>query len=136
MKESLDPKRWWKRAMQDRAAALLVCEHDPESLAEPICVCCQQACEKMLKAYPIFTGWELVRTHDLRFLAKEAERLLPAVSALLPDLVEVSLEYRASRYPFAFEEDVTEEDARRAIKTVEQLRSLLEPQLLDKIGNS
>ena len=125
MNELHNLKAWWERAMQDRRIARLAFEDDAEGLAPAICASCQQACEKMLKAYLLSKGWTLERTHDLAALGQEARKTLPAVKTLLAALAALSVDFIPSRYPFEFEEDFTGEDAKRAISTVEQLHSLL-----------
>lgn len=56
MKESRDPADWWRRAIKDFKGARAMYGNDPDDLAEPIWVACQQAFEKMLKAYLLLKG--------------------------------------------------------------------------------
>ena len=125
MRESLSPKRWWERAMQDREIARLAFKENAEELAEAICCNCQEACEKMLKAYLLSTGWDLVRTHDLQVLGQEAKKTLPAMNEVLSGLVDLTVDFMPTRYPFDAEEGFGVGDAERAISTVEQLHALL-----------
>lgn len=73
---------------------------DPDELAEPIWVACQQACEKMLKAYLLLKGNRFRRTHDLAELAEQVGDTVPDIAGCLPDLIELSAGYIPSRYPF------------------------------------
>jgi len=136
MKESLDPKAWWNRAMQDFRVARLAAKDDVVNLAATICYCCQQACEKMLKAYLLSTGWKLVKTHDLRMLANEAKKTVPALSLLLPLLLDLNADFNQSRYPFTFDETVGDADAKQAIETMERLELLLKEHVLTDPDNA
>jgi HEPN domain-containing protein len=61
---------WFEKADNDIISAHLIIEHRPSILNVP-CFLCQQAVEKYLKAFLIYKGKELVKTHNLNFLLNE-----------------------------------------------------------------
>ena len=89
---------WLKYANMDRETIKGMSNHYPLQL-EIICYHCQQACEKMLKAYLVSQNIEPKKTHDLEALLalcvekdKEFESLITECSFLTPYAVQ-------SRYP-------------------------------------
>ena len=79
--------------------------------------------EKILKAELIRLGWALVKTHDLRFLAKELRERQSAVFATAQPLAaELAEAYLLDRYP-GFDLDDPDWPALRA--QVEQVAALL-----------
>lgn len=130
MKESRDPKVWWARAMQDLMLAQTGCRADANAMSAAICYCCQQACEKMLKSHLLSTGWRLEKTHDLRTLANEAKKSIPALSSVFEELLDLNADFLQSRYPFTFDPGFGEADAQRAVETAKSLKSLLENAVL------
>jgi len=112
--------------MTDRGVAQLAFADSAKDHAPTICAICQQACEKMLKAYLLARGGSFKRTHDLRTLGEEAARTLPPLDDLLAALAELSADFAPSRYPSEFEEGFGEVEARRAVETMESLKAMLE----------
>ena len=79
--------------------------------------------EKILKAELIRLGWALVKTHDLRFLAKELrERQSEIFATAQPLAAELAEVYLLDRYP-GFDLDDPDWPALRA--QVEQVAALL-----------
>lgn len=89
---------WFQYARDDLRAARALVEADevnPVVAASQL----QQALEKALKGFLLSNGWELVKTHDLRFLLDEAIEHDPDLEAYR-DLCTVATEaYREERYP-------------------------------------
>lgn len=89
---------------------------------DTMCFHAQQAAEKTLKAFLIFKGRELVRTHDLiALLAQcvEADRSLAELESDCRKLTTYAVE---SRYPDdLFEPD--EEDGREMVAAMHRVRS-------------
>jgi len=129
MSDSLDPKVWWERAMQDFRLAELGFQDDSSTLEEAICASCHEACERMLKAYLLATGWELVHSHGLRALGKEASKTLPEIAPLIPELAQLDAEFVANRSPNGHVEDSDEMDAQRAFSIKKRLRDVLADRL-------
>lgn len=97
-RDAAEPWAWIARAEQDRSAA--------KRLFTPGCIecsviasLCQQAAEKMLKAFLVHRGVEPERTHDLRLLLALCGGLDPRFLAMA-DVVEPLNQYAiAARYP-------------------------------------
>jgi HEPN domain-containing protein len=60
---------WFRKADHDLTAAHKLIED--ADILDTVCFHCQQAAEKYLKAYLIFNGIEIERTHNLNKLKKE-----------------------------------------------------------------
>jgi len=129
MKDSLDPQDWWEAAMRDRRVARIVYQEDPDDLASNVCTNCQQACEKMLKAYLLTRGWPLERTHDLRALVEEGRKSLPELDQVAPRLTELSADFLPSRYPTESEWGFAATDAAEAVELMDSLTNLLRPHI-------
>jgi len=111
-------RQWLAKAKND----LLNADNNLKSEEVPfdtVCFHCQQAAEKILKAYLVGNGQSYPITHDLFLilekilpLNKDAENLRDALAILMPYAVEI-------RYPDDF--TPTEEDAREARAAAEHI---------------
>ncbi len=116
-------RQWLTKAQNDllNADNNLNAEQTP---LDTVCFHCQQAAEKMLKAFLVGNGRPHPFTHDLLLLLQHvlpihanAEQLRDALSLLMPYAVEI-------RYPGdAF--TPTEEDAREARQAAEEVLTWL-----------
>lgn len=62
-------RKWILKALEDLKIAGQGLSFPEEEMATgPICFHCQQAVEKLLKAYLIFNGVDFGKTHDLEYL--------------------------------------------------------------------
>lgn len=89
---------WFEYARDDLEAARVLVETEQ---VHPIVAASQlqQALEKALKGFLLSEGWELVKTHDLRFLLDEAAEFDPGLDSYR-DLCTIATEaYREERYP-------------------------------------
>jgi HEPN domain-containing protein len=117
-------RQWLAKARND----LLNADNNLASKEIPfdtVCFHCQQAAEKLLKAYLTANGHVPPLTHDLLLvlekvlpLNKKAEKLRDALAILMPYAVEI-------RYPDGFSMP-TEADAREARKAADQVLRWLE----------
>ena len=64
-------KSWLTKSEHDLKSAYRLIEIEPMIL-DTACFHCQQAVEKCLKAFLLFHGQEVERTHDIDFLMKHA----------------------------------------------------------------
>lgn len=87
-----EAKEWLEKAKRDLEAARYNYEGD---LHEVAAFLCQQSAEKALKALYIEKFGELLKTHDLHFLAKK----LKAPAGIMDACKELSTYYVESRYP-------------------------------------
>jgi HEPN domain-containing protein len=127
MKASLDPNVWWQRAQKDLRSAQLNFDEDSEGQAEVICYDCQQACEKMLKAFLLKNGWTLAKTHDLDYLLQEAIKYLPEISRCETPISELNTLFMPSHYPFDYADPIGGEEARKSLEVTQEIRDLLQP---------
>jgi len=102
---------------------------------DTVCFHCQQAAEKLLKAYLVANGQPAPRTHDLLLLLERvlpltiaAERLRDALSILVPYAVEI-------RYPDDWFTP-SEEDAQEAMAAASQVLNWLKTALPEVFGGS
>jgi HEPN domain-containing protein len=90
-----EAKEWLEKAKRDLEAAKYNYEGD---LYEVAAFLCQQSSEKALKALYIDGFGELVKTHDLHFLAKK----LGAPQEIMDSCKELSTYFIESRYPGSY----------------------------------
>jgi HEPN domain-containing protein len=118
---------WFKKADHDLIAARSLLENRPDVL-DTVCFHCQQAVEKYLKAYLIFKGVDIPKTHYLKYLKTESA----AFDADFSTLDFKNLNYYAIdvRYP----DDAAEPSLSEALyylETAESVKDLV----LDKTGS-
>lgn len=87
-----DVKRWLESAEGNIATARYLLKGN---CSEDCAFYCQQAVEKILKAYLLNQKKKVIKTHDLFLLAKEVN--LP--ESFFPLVKELSVVYIAVRYP-------------------------------------
>ncbi len=98
MTEPLEVSKWMKYAERDLEIAVKMASEYPEDSVFH----CQQAAEKALKAVFIKKFGELIKTHELVFLARKVG--LP--EELLIDCKDLNESSAATRYP-GYEEVIT-----------------------------
>ena len=114
MSDNLDIKEWVRFAQMDYDAAknMSVLFH-PVPL-EIVCFHCQQAAEKILKAYAIANGEPLIKTHDLSIILAQCKKHNQLFSSL--DRASIILNDYAVIYKYPTNEDaVTEHDMNNAL---------------------
>ncbi len=74
-------KEWLQKAKQDLLAAKVLLEHDPPVL-EPACFHCQQAVEKILKAFLVWKSIPFEEVHSLTYLLDLCELSYPEFASL------------------------------------------------------
>jgi len=126
MKASFDPKVWWLRAQKDLRSAQLNFDEDSAGQAEVICYDCQQACEKMLKAFLLKNGWALEKTHDLDYLFQEALKYLPEIIHFEAQISELNTLFMPSHYPFDYADPIGDAEARKSLEATKTIRDLLQ----------
>jgi HEPN domain-containing protein len=93
-------QQWISKAMEDKLAIQHLTEN---SIIAPSVVCfhCQQMAEKYLKAYLIFHGKEIIKTHDIEFLLTECAEIDSEFSKIDPMNLSdfgVSVRYPGEQY--------------------------------------
>jgi HEPN domain-containing protein len=74
MNDNLDIKEWIRYAQMDYDTARKIAEQFRPIPLEIVCYHCQQAAEKILKAYAIANGEPLIKTHDLIIILNQCEK--------------------------------------------------------------
>jgi len=91
--------QWLVKANEDARAANELFENE-NPLCGVICFHCQQAIEKILKAYLLYQGNELTKTHNIDFLLGEAKKYDDAFLGI--DLLDLNQYAVKVRYPDDF----------------------------------
>jgi HEPN domain-containing protein len=129
--------QWWSQAYDDLAAAEALLR-DRFHAAWVIAYHAQQAAEKFIKAYLVACGMSSdergFRTHeidDLRLLVRRFDEELAEFLAVADGLSEYAVEARYPAIAPGIDEQVSPDDARRAVELAQQvearLREVLEP---------
>jgi HEPN domain-containing protein len=89
---------WIKKAAKD----MLTAEHElsfPDAVTESICFHCQQATEKLLKAYLIFLDIPITKTHEIGELITKCENRDREISVFKEEADKLTDYAIAVRYP-------------------------------------
>jgi len=88
---------WILKGQNDlETAEILLRENGP---TDTLCFHCQQAVEKFLKAYAVFSGTRFEKIHDLWKLAKLAGKTNKKILEFEKELKSLNAYYIESRYP-------------------------------------
>jgi len=112
----IDSKRhrdWLDKAAKDINSAKVLKEHDCGN--DVVAFHCQQAIEKILKAYIIFNTGFIISSHSLIFLCKEASKFNVSLRTYIKDCAFVNQFYIETRYPADDPLIVTDEEAGECI---------------------
>ncbi|MBU0651044.1 HEPN domain-containing protein [bacterium] len=105
-------KQWLNKAEHDLSTAKLALVYEPK-LTDSICFHCQQAVEKIFKAYLIFFDIDFVKTHSLPYLLDLIVDRDTKLSDLYDKIEELEGYAVEIRYPDDWCEP-TEEEAKAA----------------------
>ena len=115
MNEADNVAEWLRFARLDlENAQFLYDQRHPRPL-EIICYHCQQAVEKVLKAYLVAKDIEIQKTHDLGVLCQQCAVLDEAFRCIAADCGKLTLFVIYARYPSPIE--IIEQDADLALAT-------------------
>lgn len=108
-------EQWFEKADHDLTNASMILDLNPIIL-DIACFHCQQSVEKYLKAFLLYKGQELIKTHNLDILLKKCGNIDPdffkfdvkdmddyAVSARYPEFIAPELEEAKEYYQIALE---------------------------------
>jgi len=101
------------------------------------CFIAQQASEKILKAYCLTKGYDVVRTHSLFQIIKK----LGENGSLEKHARELDLYYISARYPDALPagapfELITEEQAAKALHSAQNISAMIQKRLTNYVEHS
>jgi len=121
---------WVRRAESDlKTGRDELATEDPAT--DAICFHMQQCAEKYLKAFLIFHGQEVPRTHDIAFLIMRCTQLDPEFQQLIewgaPSLTTYAVEVRYDTFIFP-----SAEEAKRAVSLAEQVRDFVRAKLREE----
>lgn len=111
----LETAGWVAKALRDLGAARMLIEAYPEVALFH----CQQALEKVLKAFLVFHDVPFRKTHDLREIGQQCVELDPRLEPIVRMVVPLSVFAWRTRCPDADVEPIPREEAREALATAE-----------------
>jgi HEPN domain-containing protein len=111
-------KRWLEKADHDRRMAEAGLTQTPP-ITDGAAFHCQQAAEKLLKAYLVYCGESFEKVHDLGALAHACARHEPEFANLVPRVLPLNPFAVRFRYPGTF--DPTVQQVRDALKVVQDV---------------
>jgi HEPN domain-containing protein len=116
-------KEWIKKAEKDLIAAKHLLSIKPNPPYDIICFHAQQCAEKYIKAFLIYKEIEFEKTHDLGKLVGLASINDESFIEII-DIAEKLTDYAVDvRYPIS--EEITEEEAKEAIKIAEEIKEFI-----------
>lgn len=123
MVDTMRYKEWIEKALKDIKSAKVLKEHDCGN--DVVAFHCQQAIEKALKGYLLFSGEGLIPGHSLLFLGKSAEKFNSEFRSIKKDLAFVNQYYLETRYPADTPLEISEEDVLECMKITEEILGLV-----------
>ena len=105
---------WFKKAQADLNGAKILFEHEADYSL--VAFHCQQAIEKALKGFILKSSEKLLEGHSLVYLVKQAALYDDKVNIYLKECAFVNQFYVATRYPADMPDDITCDEAERAIE--------------------
>ena len=125
MADSTDYSKWLERAGQDLRLIDVIYREGLHGLEDSFCYMCQQAAEKLLKAFIVKKEKCAPRSHDLLYLLGMCKNYDAAVLALT-DALTVLNEYSVSaRYPSDFDDKRTIEEANEAYNFIIEVKNFI-----------
>lgn len=116
--DSYDIKDWLKKANEDLESAKILMKES--ELYNSIGIHCQQAVEKILKAYLYAQKTTVKKTHDLLYLIKDCAQFDKNFSNFEDDCKILNTYYIPLRYPIA-EISLSKEQAKQAFTIAEEI---------------
>lgn len=117
---------WLAKAAHDLMSAQRLLEIEPVIL-DNACFHCQQAIEKFLKAFLVFHGRDIERTHNVIFLLSECANFDPVFSTVDP--MNINIYAVQGRYPDSSLLPTIEE-TRDFYRLADQVKVLVEERIL------
>ncbi len=90
-------QEWFQRGENDLKTAQIALSGGAPS--GTVAVLLHQACEKYIKGFLIYHGWQLIRTHNLVFLLREAMKSNSHLAKFVDLAGTLTSEYLEERYP-------------------------------------
>jgi len=129
---STDAHLWLESALRERAWARVGLR---EGYYAQACFSCQQALEKVLKAFLLAHGVPFPKTHELLRLVALCSDLDSGVQRFEEDARNLDGYYVSTRYPdLASEHEYTKEETEEALRVVDGVLASLEPIIRGKLS--
>lgn len=110
---------WVTKAEQDLKGAKILLEHHGGN--DLVAFHCQQAVEKILKAYMLFIDNRLVDGHSLIYLNKECRKYNPEFSGIASDVRDLNTYYIETRYPADAAVPITNKEAKESVEAADKI---------------
>lgn len=125
MADSTDYTKWLDRAKQDLKLIEVIYKEGLEGLEDSFCYTCQQAAEKLLKAFIIKNEKNVPRSHDLLFLLGLCKKYNDSVLKLTDELTVLNEYSVSARYPNDFEDKRSIEEAKEAYSFINEVKNVI-----------
>jgi len=126
-----ESQRWLTKADNDHAGAIAAMDRHPP-VTDVAAFHCQQAVEKMLKAYLVDRAEPFEHTHDLVELLALCAKHDPMFNSLRDEVGPLTP--YAVRYRYPGPVDPSEEEVREALLVVDQVRRLVASRISGSAG--
>lgn len=120
---------WFTIADMDLASAKFLLNMHPVP-KEIICYHCQQSAEKYLKGFLIFSGHQIVKTHDLVLLNKICQKYLIDCKQIEESCFVLTNYSVSVRYPFPI--DINENDIKTALDHAHSIQEFIKSKIEEK----
>ena len=125
MADSADYTKWVERAGQDLRLIEVIYKEGLEGLEDSFCYMCQQAAEKLLKAFIVKNEKSVPRSHDLLYLLRLCKEYNEEVLTLTDALTALNEYSISARYPSDFDDNRTEEEAKEAYNFIIEVKNVI-----------
>jgi HEPN domain-containing protein len=134
MDRFVEASEWIKYADNDYDAAIILFSHRPQKL-EIICYLSQQAAEKMLKAFLVYSNVKPPKKHELDELCSMCKDIDASFEEMFTLCDRLNPYANQPRYPFGLE--ISESMMNLAIKDCETIAAFVKERIsLDEVVNS
>jgi HEPN domain-containing protein len=113
---------WLRKAAHDRLAAELAIKSDP-AIPDVAAFHCQQAVEKLLKAFLVYRSCQFEKIHDLRALVNLCAELDPGFFVLRDRVAPLTAYAVRFRYPGPVEPTI--DQARHAVEIIHEVEAFI-----------
>lgn len=131
MVDTLRYKEWLDKAERDIKSAKILKEHECGN--DVVAFHCQQAAEKLMKAYLIVKGQGLASTHSLIYLCKLCEKTDSEFKKYIRDCGFLNQYYIETRYPADTPLIIDDTETEACISIAEEIQKLVVSKITTKL---
>lgn len=125
MADSNNYREWINRAEQDLRVLRTLHKNGFEEIEDSVCYNCQQAVEKLLKAFLLMKDNRLIKTHDLVYLLSQCGRFDNECKDFEEPITILNQYALSARYPGDFSGSRSLEEAAEAFAHLEKFYSFI-----------